>query len=87
MIAVFWMWVIAFSARPFIESTLTQMYKIEQDGQYRGGPAYFIEKGLGLESLWYCVRYSHYIRRRFSPTTGCAKANSIATSHERSVSA
>ena len=46
--AVFWMWVIAFlgAGTAFIESTLAQLYKIEQDGELRGGPAYYIERGL-----------------------------------------
>ena len=46
--AIFWMWVIAFlgAATAFIESTLAQIYKIEQDGELRGGPAYYIERGL-----------------------------------------
>ncbi|MCT1557617.1 alanine:cation symporter family protein [Helcobacillus massiliensis] len=46
--AVFWMWAVAFlgSATSFVESTLGQIYKEkDQDtGEYRGGPAYFIEK-------------------------------------------
>ncbi|MFC7375027.1 MULTISPECIES: alanine/glycine:cation symporter family protein [unclassified Brachybacterium] len=46
--AVFWMWVIALlgAATSFIECTLGQIYK-EKDldtGEYRGGPAYYIEK-------------------------------------------
>ncbi|MCS4492076.1 alanine:cation symporter family protein [Corynebacterium sp. ES2794-CONJ1] len=46
--AVFWMWTVALlgSATSFIECTLAQIYK-EQDrdtGEYRGGPAYYIEK-------------------------------------------
>ena len=47
--AVFWMWAIAFigASSAFVESTLAQIYKVKQDGQYRGGPAYFIEKGIG----------------------------------------
>ncbi len=47
--SVFWMWVAAFlgSANAFVESTLSQIFKVEQDGQYRGGPAFYIEKGLG----------------------------------------
>ncbi len=46
--AVFWMWIIAFlgSSSAIIEATLGQLYKEEKDGQYRGGPAYYIQKGL-----------------------------------------
>ena len=49
--AIFWMWVIAFLGAPsaFIESTLGQLYKSTKDGQYRGGPAFYIEKGLGVK--------------------------------------
>ncbi len=56
--AVFWMWIIAFlgSASAFIEATLGQMYKQELNGQYRGGPAYYIEKGLGMK--WYAILFS-----------------------------
>ncbi|WP_394174512.1 alanine/glycine:cation symporter family protein [Thalassotalea litorea] len=51
--AVFWMWVVAFfgAATAYIESTLAQIYKEENEGLYRGGPAYYIEKALGQK--WY----------------------------------
>ncbi len=51
--AVFWMWVVAFlgSATAYIESALGQIYKEVDEGQYRGGPAYYIEKALGQK--WY----------------------------------
>lgn len=51
--AVFWMWMVAFlgAATAYAESTLAQLYKEEQDGQYRGGPAYYIEKAMGQK--WY----------------------------------
>lgn len=56
--AVFWMWVIAFlgSASAFVEATLGQIYKQVKDGEYRGGPAYYIEKGLGVK--WYAVIFA-----------------------------
>jgi len=51
--AVFWMWVVAFfgAATAYIESTNAQIYKERQEGIYRGGPAYYIEKALGQK--WY----------------------------------
>ena len=53
--AVFWMWVVAFlgAATAYTESTLAQIYKEEDGntGQYRGGPAFYFEKALGLK--WY----------------------------------
>ncbi|HYG19676.1 MAG TPA: alanine/glycine:cation symporter family protein [Ohtaekwangia sp.] len=46
--AVFWMWLVAFlgAGSAFIESTLAQIYKRNEKGQYRGGPAFYIEKGI-----------------------------------------
>ncbi|MCO4797767.1 MAG: alanine:cation symporter family protein [Colwelliaceae bacterium] len=51
--AVFWMWVVAFlgAATAYVESTNAQIYKEEEDGVYRGGPAYYIEKAMGQK--WY----------------------------------
>lgn len=51
--AVFWMWVVAFlgASTAYIESALGQIYKEEDEGQFRGGPAYYIEKALGWK--WY----------------------------------
>lgn len=51
--AVFWMWVVAFlgASTAYVESALGQIYKEEDEGQYRGGPAYYIEKALGQK--WY----------------------------------
>ncbi|KOS67572.1 sodium:alanine symporter [Lysinibacillus contaminans] len=47
--AIFWMWVTAFigASTAFVESTLAQIYKEKRGGVYRGGPAYYIEKGTG----------------------------------------
>ncbi|MFC5731858.1 alanine/glycine:cation symporter family protein [Cytobacillus gottheilii] len=56
--AVFWMWTIAFigAGSAFVESTLAQIYKVKKDGVYRGGPAYYIEKGIGVK--WYAVLFA-----------------------------
>src|SRR5690554_6220657 len=56
--AVFWMWLIAFlgAASAYVEATLGQIYKEVKDGQYRGGPAFYIEKGLGVK--WYAVVFA-----------------------------
>lgn len=56
--AIFWMWAIAFlgSASAFIEATLGQLYKQVNNGQYRGGPAFYIEKGLGIK--WYAMLFA-----------------------------
>lgn len=51
--AVFWMWVVAFlgASTAYVESTLAQIYKEEDEGQFRGGPAYYFDKALGQK--WY----------------------------------
>lgn len=57
--AVFWMWVIAMlgMATGFAESLLGQLYKVRNSrGEFRGGPAYYIEHGLGKR--WLAIIFS-----------------------------
>lgn len=56
--AVFWMWLMALigSASAFIESTLAQIYKQKEGGQYRGGPSYYMERA--LSKRWMGVLFS-----------------------------
>lgn len=56
--AVFWMWLMAVigGASAFVESTLAQIYKVRQDGQFRGGPSYYMERALGKR--WMGVLFS-----------------------------
>jgi AGCS family alanine or glycine:cation symporter len=52
--AIFWMWVVGLlgMATSFFECSLAQLFKrAEPDGTYRGGPAYYIERGLRLRWL------------------------------------
>ena len=51
--AIVWMWLIAFlgAGSAFTEAALAQVYKENHHGQYRGGPAYYIEKGLRSKVL------------------------------------
>lgn len=51
--AVFWMWAVAFlgASTAYVESTLGQIYKVEYQGQYRGGPAFYFDRGLGQRWL------------------------------------
>lgn len=39
------------AATAYAESTLAQIYKEEDNGEFRGGPAYYIEKAMGQK--WY----------------------------------
>ena len=56
--AVFWMWVMAVvgGASAFVESTLAQIYKVKENGQFRGGPSYYMEKALGKR--WVGILFS-----------------------------
>lgn len=78
--AIFWMWAIAFlgSASAFIEATLGQIYKEKRDGQYRGGPAYYIEKGLGMK--WYAVLFAIVTIISMAVCLPGIQSNSISTS-------
>ncbi len=51
--AVFWMWMVAFlgAGSAFVESTLGQIFKRKEQGEYRGGPAFYIEKGFGNKRI------------------------------------
>lgn len=51
--AVLWMLLTSLitSALAFAENSLGQVYKVRQDGQYRGGPYNYIESGLGWKPV------------------------------------
>lgn len=46
--AIFWMWLMAFvgGASSFIESSLAQLFKVRDADGFRGGPAYYMQRGL-----------------------------------------
>ena len=76
--AIFWMWVTALlgMATSFAESTLAQLYKTrDADGNYRGGPAYYMEKGLGMR--WMGVLFSIFLMVAFGLVFNAVQANSI----------
>ncbi|MGO4890530.1 alanine/glycine:cation symporter family protein [Anaerobacillus sp. MEB173] len=80
--ALFWMWVMAiFSASTaFIETTLAQVYKSKQDGQYRGGAPYYIGKGLKLE--WYGIIFAIVTMISMTILVPGIQVNTIALSVE-----
>ncbi len=51
--AVFWMLVTALvtSAIAYAENSLGQIYKVRMDGQYRGGPYFYMENGLPWKKI------------------------------------
>lgn len=56
--ALFWMWTVAFfgASTAFIEATLAQIYKEKHLGEFRGGPSFYIERGLGMK--WFAVLFA-----------------------------
>lgn len=77
--AVFWMWMTAIvgMSTSFIESTLAQAYKVPHtDNVYRGGPAYYIEKGLGMR--WLAIFFSLCLLVAFGLAFNGVQSNTIA---------
>ncbi|MFP2770796.1 alanine/glycine:cation symporter family protein [Oceanisphaera sp. KMM 10153] len=77
--AIFWMWLIALigMSTAFAESALAQLYKIkDEDGNYRGGPAYYMEKGLGMR--WMGVLFAIFLIIAFGLVFNAVQANSIS---------
>lgn len=59
--AVFWMWVSAFfgMCTKYAEIALAMKYRVtDKDGVHRGGPMYYIEKGLGKQYKWLAVIFA-----------------------------
>ncbi len=83
--AIFWMWLVAIigMATSFIESTLAQTFKIRNDdGSSRGGPAYYIEQGLG--SRFWGVVFSVCLIISFGIAFNGVQSNSISAALELS---
>ena len=77
--AIFWMWMVALvgMATAYSESTLAQLYKTRnEDGEYRGGPAFYIAKGLGAP--WAGAIFSVCLILAFGLVFNAVQANSIA---------
>jgi AGCS family alanine or glycine:cation symporter len=76
--AVFWMWAVAFlgASSAFVESTLGQVYKEQINREYRGGPAFYIEKGLGIK--WYAGLFAVVTVLATGVLLPGVQANSIA---------
>ncbi|MCS6711653.1 alanine:cation symporter family protein [Brachybacterium sp. EF45031] len=58
--ALFWMWVTALLGAPVAvaESSLAQLYKHKVQGEFRGGPAFYILEGLGRNWRWLAAAYA-----------------------------
>lgn len=77
--AVFWMWLSALlgMASSFAECSLAQLYK-ERDsrGQFRGGPAWYMARGLGMR--WMGVLFSIFLLLAYGIIFNTVQANSVA---------
>lgn len=80
--SIFWMWVVAIigSANAFIESTLAQLFKVRDVNSFRGGPAYYIMKG--LHKPWWAITFSILITLTFGLAFNTVQSNTIATAFE-----
>ncbi|MCC5892292.1 alanine/glycine:cation symporter family protein [Exiguobacterium sp.] len=80
--AVFWMWIVALlgGATAMIESTLAQVYKVKDDVAYRGGPAYYIEKGLNNRVLG--IIFAVLIAFTFGLIFNSVQSNTIAAAFD-----
>lgn len=76
--AIFWMWLIAMlgSATAFVESTLAQVYKTPEKNQYRGGPAYYMEKG--LNKRWLGIIFAITITFTYGLVFNSVQSNTIS---------
>ena len=77
--AIFWMWMVALvgMATAYAESTLAQLYKVHgPDGMHRGGPAYYIARGLGQP--WLAALFAVALIVSFGLVFNAVQANSIA---------
>lgn len=75
--AIFWMWTMAFfgGATSFVESTLGQAYKTKDADGFRGGPAYYITRG--LNARWAGILFAIVLIACFPFAFSSLQANNI----------
>src|SRR5690606_29791741 len=79
--AIFWMWVVALvgMATGYFDCSLAQLYKRrEADGTYRGGPAFYIQHGLGQR--WLGILVSMLLLVTFGFGFNAVQSYTVATS-------
>lgn len=79
--ATFWMWVVALfgMATAFAESSLAQLFKVrDAQGRYRGGPAFYMARGLNAK--WLAALFSVCLIIAFGLIFNAVQANSISDS-------
>ncbi len=77
--AVVWMWLMALlvGAASFVESTLAQLWKVPYKDGFRGGPAYYMQYGLGRR--WLGVVFAITITVTFGFVFNAVQSNTIST--------
>lgn len=88
--AVFWMWVAAAfgMATSLIEATLAQIFKVRSgDGAFRGGPAFYIQRGLGSRAggVFFAVLLVFSSGVAFNMVEANAISDVLQTSHHVAV--
>ena len=76
--SVVWMWMLALlgGATAFVESTLAQLWKTKDaEGNYHGGPAYYMTRGLGWKPL--AVIFSAFLAVTYGFVYNAIQTNSI----------
>lgn len=75
--AVFWMWVMALlgAATAFMEATLAQLYKQKGKDSFYGGPAYYMQYGLGRR--WMGLVFAAFIIFGFGMANQIVQANTL----------
>ncbi|MER7798068.1 alanine/glycine:cation symporter family protein [Microbacterium sp. NPDC096154] len=76
--AVFWMWLMAAigAASAFAESSLAQLFKVRDSDGFRGGPAYYMARG--LNARWMGVVFAVILIFCFPFAFSALQANTIA---------
>lgn len=84
--AVFWMWVIAFlgASTAFMESTLAQKYKFKHGSGWRGGPASYIDEGLGCR--WLGILFAVFTIVGYGMLLAMVQANGVASAFNNAFS-
>ncbi|MCK0117467.1 AGCS family alanine or glycine:cation symporter [Isoptericola sp. CG 20/1183] len=75
--AVFWMWLMAFmgGASAFVESSLAQLFKTRDADGFRGGPAYYMQRG--LRARWMGILFAVILILCFPFAFSSLQANTI----------
>ena len=76
--AIFWMWLIALigSASAFVEATLAQIFKVANGTASKGGPAYYMEKG--LNKRWLGIIFAILITITYGFVFNAVQANTMS---------